>query len=314
MSHRKKKEVVLDEDQIEQKPAEKVEENEEDVSYYGGSRPSKAKKPTKKRASAGGEAGPSRPAKKKPGNCETCGRSPKKKPTAAALAKQARGGNDTTCVKTCKKGNKSGCTTRGKGKPTGNLSCKEVDRRLKALGVDAATASLCVKSAIQSGIIEITGEDKEELNQVVHSEEHNCGHTIEATLGDLLRQPDYGGNDYESGLQDATVRCKELVEEEDEDGNTVQTMCGDLEEEDGRTYVSEICQGQFRFDCGKFHNHCTKCPGFGMCIGDYREAHCNKCKKHYYAGGYGTCGCGSKGKKRWGMSRRGFGGFFGLGL
>ena len=93
MSHRKKKEVVLDEDQIEQKPAEKVEENEEDeedVSYYGGSRPSKAKKPTKKRASAGGEAGPSRPAKKKPGNCETCGRSPKKKPTAAALAKQAR--------------------------------------------------------------------------------------------------------------------------------------------------------------------------------------------------------------------------------
>ena len=31
MSHRKKKEVVLDEDQIEQKPAEKVEE---DVSYY----------------------------------------------------------------------------------------------------------------------------------------------------------------------------------------------------------------------------------------------------------------------------------------
>ena len=181
-----------------------------------------------------------------------------------------RGGNDTTCVKTCKKGTKSGCTTRGKGKPTGNLSCKEVDRRLKALGVDAATASLCVKSAIQSGIIEITGEDKEELNQVLHSEEHNCGHTINVTLGDLLGQPDYGGDDYESGLQNATVKCKELVEEEDEDGNTVETMCGDLEEEDGRTYVSEICQGNYRFDCGKFHNHCTKCPGFGTCIGDYR--------------------------------------------
>jgi len=311
MSHRKKKEVVLDEDQIEQKPAEK---DEEDASYYGESRAAKAKNPPKKRARAGGEAGPSRPAKKKPGNCETCGRSPKKKPTAAALAKQARGGNDTTCVKTCKKGNKSGCTTRGKGKPTGNLSCKEVDRRLKALGVDAAKASLCVKSAIQSGIIKITGEDKEELNQVVHSEGHDCGHTIEATLGDLLRQPDYGGDDYEDGLQNATVVCKELIEEEDEDGKPVQTMCGDLEEEAGRTYVTSICQGDPTFDSGKFHNHCTKCPGFGMCIGDYREAHCNKCKKHYYAGGYGTCGCGSKGKKRWGMSRRGFGGFFGLGL
>ena len=93
MSHRKKKEVVLDEDQIEQNPAEKVEEDgedEEDVSYYGESRAAKAKNPPKKRARAGGEAGPSRPAKKKPGNCETCGRSPKKKPTAAALAKQAR--------------------------------------------------------------------------------------------------------------------------------------------------------------------------------------------------------------------------------
>ena len=87
MSHRKKKEVVLDEDQIEQKPAEKVEE---DVSYYGESSTAKAKNPPKKRARAGGAAGPSRPAKKKPGNCETCGRSPKKKPTAAALAKQAR--------------------------------------------------------------------------------------------------------------------------------------------------------------------------------------------------------------------------------
>ena len=86
MSHRKKKVVVLDEDQIEQKPAEK----DEDVSYYGESLAAKAKNPPKKRARAGGEAGPSRPAKKKPGNCETCGRSPKKKPTAAALAKQAR--------------------------------------------------------------------------------------------------------------------------------------------------------------------------------------------------------------------------------
>ena len=82
-----KENLVLDEDQIDQKPAEKVEE---DASYYGESSTVKAKKPPKKRASTGGAAGPSRPAKKKPGNCETCGRSPKKKLTAAALAKQAR--------------------------------------------------------------------------------------------------------------------------------------------------------------------------------------------------------------------------------
>ena len=104
----------------------------------------KAKKPQ-----ADGEAGPSRP-------------KTKVKPKKAEPVK------DTTCVKTCLKGPKSGCLTRqnGKGKSAGNLSCKEVDRRLKALGVDAAKASLCVKAAIMKGFIKITGEDKEELNMV----------------------------------------------------------------------------------------------------------------------------------------------------
>ena len=37
-----------------------------------------------------------------------------------------------------------------------------------------------------------------------------------------------------------------------------------------------MCEGEPRFDDGKFHNHCTKCPGFGMCIDDYREVHCDR--------------------------------------
>ena len=122
----------------------------------------KAKKQPKK-PQADGEAGPSRPkTKSKPKvaePCKTCGRSPKKKVKPV---------KDTTCVKACRKGPKSGCLTRqnGRGKSAGNLSCKEVDRRLKTLGVDAAKASLCVKAAIMKGLIKITGEDKEELNQV----------------------------------------------------------------------------------------------------------------------------------------------------
>ena len=32
-------------------------------------------------------------------------------------------------------------------------------------------------------------------------------------------------------------------------------------------------------DSGKFHNHCTECPDLGKCIGDYREAHCERCGK-----------------------------------
>ena len=112
-------------------------------------------------------------------------------------------------METCKPGKRSGCTIRGRGKPTGNLSCAEVDRRLEALGVNATKASLCVKAAIQKGIIEITGVDKEELKQVVYTEAGDCGHDIDATLGDLLEQQDYGGNDYEMELMKATVLCKE---------------------------------------------------------------------------------------------------------
>ena len=52
-------------------------------------------------------------------------------------------------------------------------------------------------------------------------------------------------------------------------------------------YVTRMCQGDFHFDSGKSHNHCDECPGFGKCIGDYREAHCKGCNSHYFAGGQG---------------------------
>ena len=35
-------------------------------------------------------------------------------------------------------------------------------------------------------------------------------------------------------------------------------------------YVTDLCGGRPRFDCGKGHNHCVECPGFGECIGDIR--------------------------------------------
>ena len=63
------------------------------------------------------------------------------------------------------------------------------------------------------------------------------------------------------------------------------------------------------WDSGKFHNHCTVCPGLGVCISDYRsvtafclrvikfydqllylcfflnrEGHCPRCDGHYFAG------------------------------
>jgi len=167
------------------------------------------------------------------------------------------------CVETCKPGKKSGCPIKGRGKPSGHVGCAEVDRMLEGLGVNPKTASLCTKAAIMKGHIKITGEAGD-LEQSVVEQEGECGHTIIATLGDLLKQPDYAGLDYEDGCENATVTCKECDE--------------------GRTYVTSVCEGNPSFDSGKFHNHCHECPGFGQCIGDYREAHCDRCGKHYFRG------------------------------
>ena len=59
-----------------------------------------------------------------------------------------------------------------------------------------------------------------------------------ATIGKLLRQPDYGGNDYEDGSYGATVQCP-------------RKNC------EYRVYLTGLCSGQPDEDRGKFHNHCT---------------------------------------------------------
>ena len=130
---------------------------------------------------------------------------------------------------------------------------------LGQMGVDVETASRCVKAAIMRGHIQISGEEGD-LDKVVVEEKGDCGHRMRATLGDLLRQPDYAGLDYEVGLQKSTVVCQE-------EG---------CQSEEGRTYVTGICEGEPRFDCGKFHNHCVECPGFGQCHDDYRNKHCHR--------------------------------------
>ena len=99
-----------------------------------------------------------------------------------------------------------------------------------------------------------------------------CTHDIRPTLRQLLLQPDYGGDDYEDGLHETPVRCS-------------AKRCP------GRCYVTGLCSGRPDDDDGKFHNHCGQCPGHGRCLGDYREAHCDKCGGHYFHGLSGSYGC-----------------------
>ena len=36
-----------------------------------------------------------------------------------------------------------------------------------------------------------------------------------------------------------------------------------------------MCEGNMRFDSGKFHNHCSECPNHGKCT---------DCGSHYFSG------------------------------
>jgi len=168
-------------------------------------------------------------------------------------------------------------------------SCEEVDRRLDALGVEPLNqVSKCVRAAIQRGIIELKGEDKAELDQVIYKGEFPdwfCEHPVEVKLKDVLFQSDYGGNDYED-MDNCTIVCEhpECVEggEREKSG------------ENGRMYLTGLCEGNPTPDCGKFHNHCTECRGFGQCIHDYRETHCHDCGRHYFGGFYESYDCPCK--------------------
>ena len=153
---------------------------------------------------------------------------------------------------------------------------ERVNDQLKALGVGPDKShGNCARAGIYRGSIKLTGKQSD-LDQVILSGTlRDCGHTCNATLGDLLRQPDYAGMDYENSCQYATVVCDEYA-----------VGC-DM----GRTYVTRICNGKPYFDSGKSHNHCNRCKVFGKCIGDYREAHCTSCGRHFFAGSGGQFGC-----------------------
>ena len=177
---------------------------------------------------------------------------------------------------------------------------EKIHERLKAIGIKATknkNRGNCVRAAMYKGFVKLTG-NLSDLDQVVLSGKLDCGHECTATVRDLMEQPDYAGMDYEDGSQNAVVLCDANKEEED--------SC-----EEGRTYVTGMCQNNASFDCGKFHNHCVKCDKFGVCIGDYREKHCGVCKKHYFAGSGSQFRCDCRSRGRFG----GFGGrlgFFGF--
>ena len=156
---------------------------------------------------------------------------------------------------------------------------ERIEEKLLALGIEPDKENgNCARAAIYRGKIKLTG-NQSDLDQVILSGTVECGHTCTATLRDLLEQPDCPGIDVDGCY--ATVVC---------DQNNEIGQCG------MRTYVTRICSGKPSFDSGmgKFHNHCTKCDkngGYGRCIGDWRNEHCDNCGDHFFAGSSGLFRC-----------------------
>lgn len=153
---------------------------------------------------------------------------------------------------------------------------KQVHAMLRNAGVDdPEDVNKCLKRGIQRGYFVIDGPDS--LDTVILEEKcSNCKKDLEVTIRDALYQPSMG-DDYSDRDNEGAVHC------------------GGDDEFCYRMYIIRLCEGAPRLDCGKFHNHCEECPGFGKCIGDYREAHCASCGKHWFAGSGGQfpCRCGS---------------------
>ena len=133
-----------------------------------------------------------------------------------------------------------------------------VDKLFRDAGEDPTKINKCLKAGVLNGHVPLTEEGTIDLDQVLLKSGCNCcSKELTCTIREALHQIEYGGNEYEDGGESAAIQCRD----EDEEG------CGG-------NFITGLCNGQFSFDCGKFHNHCTKCPNFGHCLGDYR-AMCN---------------------------------------
>merc|ERR1719376_295938 len=186
----------------------------------------------------------------------------------------------------CKPGDESICPNYLYGTMTGTfggrkmLSCLEVERMLRQMGVDPEKCSRCVMTGIQCGAIEVTGQP-EELDKVIFMGRGElCDCKIPVKLGDALFQADSGGADFEKFKGETTkakIFCHRCRESDDEYGHFY--------------FLSYICRNNPDLNSGKYHKHCTECPGYGECIGDYRETHCPHCGGHGRRGWCYTEGC-----------------------
>ena len=135
----------------------------------------------------------------------------------------------------------------------------------------------CARAAIYHGKLKF--EEEADLDQVIlESEGMECEHKVTATLRDVLKQCDYGGDEF---TENAVVFCDEI---KNNDNNT--EAC-----EYGKFFVAGLCEGNPHLNWGRGHHHCVECSGFGQCVGDWTMSHCDTCGHHYYINRYRDTVC-----------------------
>eukprot|EP01049_Picozoa_sp_SAG25_P011598 SAG25_NODE_1439_length_3023_cov_1.781806_3_plen_586_part_01 len=156
----------------------------------------------------------------------------------------------------------------------------EVHAFLRRAGVERPEqVNPCLKAGLMNGNIPVAPHliavaDSSSFLETVLLEApcNSCAAPLTCTVRDALWQPSSGGHDYCDGNQGGAVQCQDC------EGHYVSRLC--LEPQ------------QRGLESGKFHNHCEQCPRFGTCIGDYRQAHCSRCKDHFFMGLSGfRCPC-----------------------
>ena len=183
------------------------------------------------------------------------------------------GGNKQELIRRLR--NPDSASSKKSTKGSKRNSVKKVHDMLRNAGVDdPESVNPCLKRGIQRGYYQIDGPQS--LDKVILKGGCSCcSEQIDVTIRMSLYQSTIG-NDYEDGGEGGAVQCED--------------------EECGGQYITRLCEGKPELDSGKFHNHCTECPGFGKCIYDYRNAHCDECNKHYFCGlsGFGCDNCARK--------------------
>jgi len=148
----------------------------------------------------------------------------------------------------------------------------DVDDLLRKVGVEKVDrVNSCIKAAIFNGHLQLQGSP-DELHKTFWKFPcpQGCRKQIKVSLAEALEQRERGDSWGDDGYCASCEDCG----------------CG--------YFLSNVCQGKPSLKDGKFHNHCSQCPNYGVCIFDYRNGHCDFCHLHYFRGNHGfACeGCG----------------------